>query len=296
MILIDCLKTATLASQKGRFYKFICNPRKFIDTECLKKNGVVRLINTKTFFNRTMRVVLPEPISVRIWRYGIFESDVAYYLLSSLRSGDTFIDIGGHFGFFSMLGRELVGPTGTVVTFEPMPKTREVLIHNLEKNAAPAKQHIVPAAAGAKKGRINFHDFGLAGSAFSTSGIVRNQSYKSIGTVDVDVFRLDDVTDDLGLKSCKLLKIDAENAEMEVVKGSAKMISALKPNIILETGDDEDGKHLSRPVIELLLSIGYQPFEFKDWTLSPHQLTEVYGYQNLLLVHKEREHEISLLT
>ena len=195
-----------------------------------------------------------------------------------------------------MLGRELVGSRGTVVTFEPMPDTRKILAHNLGKNAASSQQHIIPAAAGSARGQLTFQDFGLTGSAFATSGTTRNDNYKSLGTVDVDVFTLDDVVEDLGLTSCRLLKIDAENAEMEVVKGGTKMISALKPNIILETGDDAYGQHLSRPVIELLLSFGYVPFEFKDWALRPHQLSEAYGYQNLLLIHNEREQEIPLIT
>lgn len=290
--LTDRLKEFTSNSQKSRLYKLLHNPSGLLGSTYSQKTGTTRFVNAKTFFNRIMRVVPPEPISVRVWRYGIFESDVAFYLISCLRESDTFIDIGGHFGFFSMLGRELVGANGTVITFEPMPSTREILTHNLEKNAGPAKQHIIAAAAGEKTGKLNFQDFGLKGSAFATSGTARNENYNAVGTVDVNVFTVDNVVDELGLLDCKVMKIDAENAELAVVKGAVNMITTLKPHIILETGDDNDGQHLSKPVIELLFSLGYKAYEFNNWALRQHNLSETYGYQNLLLVHNSRVSDV----
>lgn len=249
-------------------------------------------VERRTFFGRAMQLVLPDMVSASIWRHGFFEEDVCFYLLSVLTRGDTFIDIGGHFGFFSMLARELVGETGTVVAFEPMPRTRRVFAENM-KMAAPANCSIVPAAAGAAHGRLRFKDFGLAGSAFATSAEARSGTVRLIGEVDVEVRPVDSVIDELGLKSCQLIKIDAENAEYDVVQGALRCIRHFRPALILEAGDSGEAASSTRRVVDLVLQEGYLPFEFHDWSLRPHRVRASYGYQNLLLVPAERAAELT---
>jgi hypothetical protein len=68
-----------------------------------------------TFWGESMRVLLPEQVSTRIWRYGFFEEDVCRFLLRFLRAGDTFVDVGAHFGFFTRLGAALTGAAGRVL-------------------------------------------------------------------------------------------------------------------------------------------------------------------------------------
>jgi len=286
MILLDRLKSASESAQKGHFQKLLSRPMSFIKPALLKHRSKTVIIDARTFFDRKMKIVIPEPISVRIWRYSIFESDVAFYLLHSLRENDTFIDIGGHFGFFSMLACEIVGEKGHVVTFEPMPNTREILTHNLKTHAVKAKKTIIPAAAGDTPGRLTFQNFGLVGSAFATSGSVRNAGYNAQESVDVEVVTVDSIVKELNLSSCRLMKIDAENAEMQVVLGALEMLKSHRPYIILETGDDTAGEHLSKPVVEMVVALGYEAFEFENWALKPHRITESYAYQNLLLIPK----------
>lgn len=258
----------------------------------LRKAGLPVHVAATTFFHRRMKVVLPEMVSVAIWRDGYFEEDVCAYLLALLRPGDCFIDVGGHFGFFSMLARELVGVQGTVVTFEPMPSTRKILMENMNEHAGPAMHYLIPAAAGAKVGKLSFKDFGLTGSAFATSGTERNSSVKLRGEVDVDVRTVDSVIEDLQVPSLRLMKIDAENAEFDVVQGSLGTIRALRPAIILEAGD-ASGEHSStRRVIDVLLAEGYSPYEFYNWVLRPHAVTQSYGYQNLLMIPQEMVAEV----
>jgi FkbM family methyltransferase len=252
----------------------------------LRKANVPVQIEARTFFNRPMKVVLPEMVSVAIWRSGFFEEDVCAYLLQVLRPGDVFIDIGGHFGFFSMLARELVGAQGTVATFEPMPGTRKILMENMERNAAPAYHHLIPAAAGAAAARLTFKDYGLVGSAFATSAAGRNGSLQHVGDVDVDVRTVDSVTEELGLTSLRLMKIDAEDAEYDVLMGSLDTIRKLRPAIILEAGDVTEGA--TRRAMDVLLAEGYEPYEFADWSLRRHAVSENYTYQNLLMVPLEK--------
>jgi FkbM family methyltransferase len=252
----------------------------------LERLGVETPRLVDTFFGRKMKVVLPEGISVRIWRYGVFEEDVAFYLLSVLRPGDTFLDVGTHFGFFSMLAREITGTKGTVISFEPMPSQRAILEENMARHAAPCRHHLIPAAAGARPGRVKFKDFGILGSAFATSKDGRDMRFAMRGEVDVELRTVDSVTQELGLTGLRLMKIDAENAEYDVLMGSLETIRRLRPAIILEAGDTTEGA--TKRAVDVLLSENYSANEFSDWSLKPHTVSDSYGYQNLLMVPAER--------
>jgi predicted methyltransferase len=77
-----------------------------------------------------MEVQLPESMSEQLVRFGLIEPDVTAYLLALLRFGDSFIDVGAHYGYHSLLAAQLVGPRGYVHAFEPTPSTRQVLMTN----------------------------------------------------------------------------------------------------------------------------------------------------------------------
>jgi FkbM family methyltransferase len=54
--------------------------------------------------------------------------------LCDLRSGDTFLDVGCHYGIFSILASKIVGPAGRVIAVEPHPGALEVLQRNISAN------------------------------------------------------------------------------------------------------------------------------------------------------------------
>lgn len=288
----EYLKTLRLRQRRAPFHKGVTLAIKRAIPPLVRKAGLTYQVNAATFFGQKMKVVLPDIVSTSIWRFGYFELDVCFYLLKLLRPNDTFIDIGGHFGFFSMLAREIVGSEGTVVTFEPMPDTREILKENMERYASRARGYIIPAAAGATRGRISFKDFGLSGSAFATSTLERSSYLKYRGDVDVEVRTLDDVAEELGLADCHLVKIDAENSEYDVLRGSVRTIRRSRPALILETGDSIVGDGASRRVIDLLLNENYRAFEFSSWAIRVHTVTDHYAYQNLLMIPAERVREV----
>jgi FkbM family methyltransferase len=54
--------------------------------------------------------------------------------LSALKPGDTFLDVGSHYGTYAVLASKLVGPTGRVIAVEPHPESLEILRENLAVN------------------------------------------------------------------------------------------------------------------------------------------------------------------
>ena len=68
------------------------------------------------------------------------EKNVAYegalfaLILRKLKRGDTFLDIGAHVGFFSMIAAKLVGDEGEVYSFEMNPDNYSMLVMNAGLN------------------------------------------------------------------------------------------------------------------------------------------------------------------
>ena len=74
-----------------------------------------------------------------------FEPEVENVLRAFLRPGDTFVDIGANIGIFSLLAARIVGPSGRVIAFEPVPITLEKLRANILLNDLQ-NITVVPAA------------------------------------------------------------------------------------------------------------------------------------------------------
>ena len=59
-----------------------------------------------------------------------YEGELFALILRKLKRGDTFIDIGAHVGFFSMIAAKLVGDGGEVYSFEMNPDNYSMLVMN----------------------------------------------------------------------------------------------------------------------------------------------------------------------
>ena len=62
------------------------------------------------------------------------EGDVNKLILSCLKDGDIFIDVGANIGYYSVLVGKIVGESGQVISVEPIPTTAKVLKYNVKLN------------------------------------------------------------------------------------------------------------------------------------------------------------------
>jgi FkbM family methyltransferase len=211
---------------------------RFLRREYARAFGVATECKADLFFGKSMTVVLPEIISQQIYTYGFFDEIVTGMALRAVRQRDVVLDVGAHFGYFTLLFAHLVGESGQVVSFEPTPSTFSVL----RKNTADVK-HVsaLNAAAGRQSGRLTISDFGLTYSAWNTlSGSSRMPGVlaEPKARVEVDVIRLDDWCARESLRP-DVIKIDAENFEAEVIGGLTETLSSCRPRVLMETGSEQ---------------------------------------------------------
>lgn len=277
-------------SSKNFLIRLIFHPDMFLQTvKCYLYNkfNINKLVLARTFWDRKMYVVLPEVVSSDIVRFGFIESNVARSIIKFISKNDVVIDVGAHFGFFTLLMSELVGSKGQVHSFEPIPSTYKVLRKNSEsfKNIQINKKAIWSFDQ-----ELYLNDYGLSSSAFNSYREPRGYELlnrKKVDKVKVDAINLDDYVKSRNLNP-KFIKIDAESTEYEVLMGMNFILSHIKPIICLEIGDlGVVGARKSKDVIKYILDYGYEVFEFNSNNFSPHKLKQVYDYGNLVFKYPE---------
>ena len=268
--LAERLTAAANAMAESRVSRTLSRPRKMIYPKMLQWSGDTAEVTAMTFWGEPMLVVLPELISMTIWRYGFFEEDVCRFLLHSLRPGMNFVDIGAHFGFFTRLGSELVGDSGRVLSFEPTPNTFSQLMRNTVGNENVLLHN---CAAFSSETELTLRDFGLQYSAFNSAFGMRDGEAQRVTAREFQARarKADDVIREAGLQTVHLVKIDAESSELHVLQGLAETIRKDHPKIILETGDfGLEGVPKTDDLIGWLREFGYEPFEIgRDNVLRP---------------------------
>ena len=283
------LRRAVQRANQSRIGRLAPHRWKLVYPQLLLKLGVCQARRARTFWGGRLDIVLPEAVSTQIWRYGFFEDDVCLFLLRSLRAGMVVIDVGAHFGFFSLLASELVGSEGRVVAVEPIPATFGRLARNVAINSPHDNITAINSAAYSIRTTLSFNDYGLVYSAFNSAFGARSASSLRLHRqVSVDARTCDDLVSVLALPRVDVIKIDAESSEMHVLRGAERTINQFHPRIIVEVGDfDLAGVASSSELVRSLLALGYRAYERSQYDLSLHEPRVTYDYGNLLFVYHE---------
>jgi FkbM family methyltransferase len=270
----------------GKAEKLRRMPGRLLYTKLLeqyaRRLGTSVRITTKTFWDGRMTVVFPEQVSVAIARYGVFEEGLTSMVMDSLKPGMTFFDVGAHFGYFSLLAEWLVGPTGQVHSFEPTPSTFGVLTSNLGGKAHVRLNNL---ALFREESSLSLSDYGITYAAHNTLGAGKLDSETKAKLkptqVTVRATSMDRYVAETGAKP-DFVKIDAEGAELDILKGMDRVLADARPAISLEVGDPDGAGTGSRELLEYLAGKGYTPYEFRDGQIVPHRLHDKYEYDNVL--------------
>jgi FkbM family methyltransferase len=184
------------------------------------RKGVARRIN-----NMTIRF----PARWSHYYESNYEEDNYTLLRQHVKAGMHLLDIGAHIGLFSAACSQLAGPQGKIICFEPTPGTFSVLKETLRLNHCE-NVTALQAAVGDKEGTATFYVGSLSGS--NTNSLVKNESVKEFSEYDVRLVTIDGIVSQYSLKP-SLIKIDAEGAELDVLKGGARTFTDHKPVLIL---------------------------------------------------------------
>ncbi len=231
----------------------------------LRKDGSLmgeRVVSTHYGFR--YKADLGDWLGQYVYLTGVYEPPTAHVISTLLSPGDTFIDVGANSGFFTLLASRRVGPTGRVLSFEPLPSMRGRITENLALN---------------RMENVALHDVALSNSVGEVTFYEGPQGHKGISsmrpieepsaTLKISTMPLDDLT----VPSVKLIKIDVEGAEQLVVQGMSNLIARHHPILIIEITDQylKPFGHSAQGLSDSLCGFGYRMYK-----ITPKGLIETF--------------------
>ncbi len=283
----NALRTLTRAVPASRAMRAARQPYRIAKPWLLRSLGKTERISVPTVWGGTFNGLLPEAVSTVIWRNRYYESDASRALMRFLPEGGCFVDIGAHFGYFSLFASHLVGTEGRVLSIEAMPSTFVVLKENLEANAAHPNFTLHQGAAFNEDKTLQFQDYGLVSCSLNSAFGARGNTSASPGEiVEIEAQTADSIIQENEIQKVSVIKIDAESSEKFVLMGLTETINRDRPVIIMEVGDDGiKGGFSSSEHVDEIQKHGYVPHRWTDWDkLEPFTASGPLKYANLVFL------------
>jgi len=156
-----------------------------------------------------------------ILRIGLpWEKAIQKLIVDNLEVGDNMIDVGAHIGSHTVPAAKKVGPTGHVYAFEPIPEYTSLLKMAIIANDIDNVTTFPYALGAASNVFVEMHKY------HGRSKVVASN------TGDIPLRTLDSYIDEL--PPIKLMKIDVEGFEYDMLLGASDLIRRDAPIIIIE--------------------------------------------------------------
>lgn len=194
----------------------------------------------------------------RVGFFGAHSARLVRYLREQLRPGDWAIDVGANVGLMTSPMCAAVGPGGRVWAVEPLPRNLRRL-HRLRDDNGLDQLEIFPVALGATTATERLRMPATPGASGWGSFVA---TWERSGELEVPTAPLDDLVDSHGgAHPLRLVKIDVEGFEDEVLNGAARTLTQHRPVVICEFHDGllRSAGTSARQLLDHFDRLGYRP-------------------------------------
>lgn len=204
---------------------------------------------------------------------GLMEFADMGFVLHFCREEDHFYDVGGNVGAYSLIAGGVAGSHGFV--FEPVPSTYDRLVRHIKINLLEDKVVTLNMGVGSERGALSFTTSHNCMNRVARSG-------ESEDTVDVPVTPLDDYF----IEGTKVVKIDVEGFEHEVLRGGAKIFSDSQTQVLIVelNGAGERYGYSDESVDALIREYGFMPVDYDPLNRVLTPLTQFRSGENTIYV------------
>jgi FkbM family methyltransferase len=179
---------------------------------------------------------------------GTDEPAVQEELVRVLQPGSVLYDVGANVGFLALIAARLVGPSGHVYAFEPIPANARAIERNAALNGL-ANITVLELALSDRGGEAVLRIPSINQGAHLADLVPAQGSEDELV---VRIAALDELAAHQPLRPPDLVKLDVEGAELLVLAGMRQILETHRPMLICEL-------HSTRAAIEELLpQLGYR--------------------------------------
>jgi len=184
---------------------------------------------------------------------GTYKAGTLDIMKKCLRKGDIFIDVGANMGLMSIFASKVLDNNGIVYSFEPEPETFMILKKNIEINLIK-NIRIYNIGLGEKKSKSYIYTNPYAGRG--SASLVKTLSQNDSKRYEVYIETLDNFILEHNVTDVKMLKIDVEGWELQVLKGAKYLLqSEWAPIICIEYSKIQSSDEQLLDIYSYILSI-----------------------------------------
>lgn len=248
-------------------YENIINNKKLLEDLLLPSPSVEETEFIETNLNNIdgmpfkMRLQTPGLIEETLIHSGSWEPNLVGFLRPFLTEGDLVLDIGANIGYHSLHFASLL-PKVDCISFEPHPIIYEQLTDNIRINQF-SNINAYQVAVGDVSGTTSFF---MQDEKAYNRGMSAIEYYQGIGAeftkIEVKKIAIDDFLSKEMQKRVKIIKIDTQGFEYQVISGAKNTIEKSRPIIIAELHDNTS----KDPQNILSILTGYKVFKFQPWS------------------------------
>ena len=177
------------------------------------------------------------------------------------QEGDIVIDIGAHYGRYTIIAAKRVGPKGKVISIEADPKNLVILNKNIKLNNLVDNVIPINYAVHSEESKIKLYTPEEKSGSTIYNTIILNRLSPEEKFIEVNANTLDSILQEHGIKheDVNWIKIDVEGAELEVLRGSTRILSKSKNiSLLIEIHLISDNITLYDPILEFLYIYNFE--------------------------------------
>jgi FkbM family methyltransferase len=190
---------------------------------------------------------------------GCFEISELAFVERFLRPGMTVLDLGAHHGLYSLLASKRVGRDGRVFAFEPSPRERRALRANLLLNFC-RNVSVQGIALGGEEREEDL--FVVQGYQTGCNSLRPPDALSATKPVRVQVVKLDSWLAKQKIDRVDFIKLDVEGAELETLKGAARLLERRPRPVILAEVQDVRTKPWGYRAGEIIAHLARKDYEW----------------------------------
>ncbi len=218
--------------------------------------------------------------------YGEFSEGEIEFFRAVLRPRDIVVDAGANIGAHAIFMAQVVADGGAVFAFEPQRILFQMLCGNVAINNL-VNVYCHPMALGEAPGQVAVPQ--LDPRIENNFGALGLGAWKAGDMVEVRTL------DSFKLPRCRLIKVDVEGMEMNVLKGAADTISRHRPFLYVENDRAENSADLVRYIDSLGYAMHWHtPYLFNpnNFLKNPQNVFGNYWSGNMICIPREMPSQI----
>ncbi len=217
---------------------------------------------TKNRWGHELRLSHHYHIDRNILIYGDYDHELHLLLQRRIRAGMTALDVGSNLGEMALHMGRLVGTTGQVHAFEPMPLAFSRLSEHITRNHLENIIRPWPLALGNHEGMLHLHAPREDADNQGLGSIVNPEIAAASERIEVAASTLDAWRHHESIGKIDFIKLDIQGAEWLFLEGAAETLRECRPEIAMEISPADLAKinHTSRELVQAVEKLGYRVY------------------------------------